>query len=108
MAELHFTDQSFDAEVLKSPMPVLVDCWAEWCGPCRVLGPIIGEIAKEMEGQHVKVGKLNVDENPTTAQQYQIMSIPTLLFFKGGQVVAQMIGVQPKEKIKEKLTSLMG
>lgn len=107
MAEIHFTDQSFDSEVLKAEVPVLVDCWAEWCGPCRVLGPVIEEIAKETEGQKVKVGKLNVDENPTTAQQYQIMSIPTLLFFKGGQVVAQMIGVQPKEKIKEKLTSLM-
>lgn len=107
MAELQFTDQNFVSEVLTSNVPVLVDCWAPWCGPCRVLGPIISDVAKEMEGQQVKVGKLNVDENTTTAQQYQIMGIPTLLFFKGGQVAAQMVGVQPKEKIKEKLTSLM-
>ena len=95
-------DQNFEKEVLKSDKLVLVDFWAPWCGPCRIMGPIIEELAQEI-GDKVIVGKLNVDENPITAQKYGIMSIPTLIIFKGGIIVDQIIGVQAKEVIKEKL-----
>ena len=96
-----FTDANFDAEVLKSDKPVFVDFWAPWCGPCRMMGPIVEELAKEMEGKNIKVGKLNVDENPNTAGQYNVMSIPTFLVLKGGQVVDQFVGGTQKEKLKE-------
>lgn len=99
--ELTLTDANFDAEVLKSDKPVFVDFWAPWCGPCRMMGPIVEELAKEMEGKNIKVGKLNVDENPNTAGQYNVMSIPTFLVFKGGQVVDQFVGGTQKEKLKE-------
>ena len=97
-----FTDQNFDAEVLKSDKPVLVDFWAPWCGPCQAMGPIIEELAKEFEGKTV-VGKLNVDENSKTAQEYAIMSIPALKIFKGGKVVQEFVGMQAKETLKEAL-----
>jgi thioredoxin 1 len=97
-----FTDQNFDAEVLKSDKPVLVDFWAPWCGPCQAMGPIIEELAKEFEGKAV-VGKLNVDENSKTAQEYAIMSIPALKIFKGGKVVQEFVGMQAKETLKEAL-----
>jgi len=100
-----FTDQNFQQEVLNSQKPVLVDFWAPWCGPCQMMGPIIEELAEELEGK-VVVGKLNVDENPQMAQKYGIMSIPTLLIFKDGQVVEQFVGVQPKEVLKQVLLSL--
>ena len=100
-----FTDQNFEEEVLNSQKPVLVDFWAPWCGPCQMMGPIIEELAEELEGK-VVVGKLNVDENPQMAQKYGIMSIPTLLVFKNGQVVEQFVGVQPKEVLKRVLLSL--
>ena len=100
-----FTDQNFEQEVLNSQKPVLVDFWAPWCGPCQMMGPIIEELAEELEGQ-VVVGKLNVDENPQMAQKYGIMGIPTLLVFKNGQVVEQFVGVQPKEVLKQALLSL--
>jgi thioredoxin 1 len=100
-----FTDQNFQQEVLNSQKPVLVDFWAPWCGPCQMMGPIIEELAEELEGK-VVVGKLNVDENPQMAQKYGIMSIPTLLVFKNGQVVEQFVGVQPKEVLKTSLTNL--
>lgn len=99
--ELTLTDANFDAEVLKSDKPVFVDFWAPWCGPCRMMGPIVEELAKEMEGKNIKVGKLNVDENPNTAGQYNVMSIPTFLVLKGGQVVDQFVGGTQKEKLKE-------
>lgn len=96
MAHLVFTDQNFEAEVLKSDKPVLVDMWAPWCMPCQMLGPVIEEIADEM-GEKVKIGKLNVDEAQETAMKYGIMSIPTVLLIKGGQVIETFVGVQPKE-----------
>ncbi|MDO8451786.1 MAG: thioredoxin [bacterium] len=102
MADIIITDQNFDQEVLKSDRPVLVDFWAVWCGPCQMQGPIVEEVAAALAGK-AKVGKLNVDENPGTAQKYSIMSIPTLLIFKGGQVVKQFIGVQSKETLLTEL-----
>ena len=99
-------DQNFEKEVLKSDKLVLVDFWAPWCGPCRIMGPIIEELAQEI-GDKVIVGKLNVDENPITAQKYGIMSIPTLIIFKGGIIVDQIIGVQAKEIIKERVEKLI-
>lgn len=103
MSELILTDQTFEAEVLKSTVPVLVDFWAPWCGPCRVQGPIIEELAKEMDATKFKIAKLNVDENSAIAQKFNIMSIPSLLVFKGGQVVDQFVGVQAKDKLKQVL-----
>jgi len=101
-----FTDQNFDQEVLKANKPVLVDFWAPWCGPCQMMGPIIEELAQELEGKAL-VGKLNVDENPITAQKYGVMSIPTLIIFKGGVIVDQIIGLQSKEIIKGKLENFV-
>ncbi|MBU1151290.1 thioredoxin [Patescibacteria group bacterium] len=102
MAEQSFNDDNFDEEVLKSKIPVLVDFYAEWCGPCKMMGPVIEEIAKEYEGKW-KVGKLNVDEAPQTAQKYQVQSIPTLLFIKDGEVVDKMMGFRPKDDIVAKM-----
>ncbi|RKY84534.1 thioredoxin [candidate division KSB1 bacterium] len=102
---IEFTDDNFDREVIKSDKPVLVDFWAEWCAPCRMISPIIEEIAKEYEGK-IKVGKLNVETYPDIASRYSIMSIPTLLIFKDGKVEDQIIGTVPKKKIKKKLESL--
>ncbi len=98
MAELTLSDTNFEAEVIKSEVPVLVDFWAPWCGPCQMMGPIIEELSEEYN--KAKVGKLNVDENQATAGKYQVMSIPTFLVFKGGEVVDQMTGGVPKEKLK--------
>jgi len=106
MADLIITDSNFQAEVTKSPMPVLVDFWAPWCGPCRAVGPIVEELATEFAGK-VKVGKLNVDENQDTAGQFGVMSIPTLLFFKDGKPVDSIVGVKSKEDIKRKMESLL-
>ena len=98
------TDENFRQEVLQSEKPVLVDFWAAWCGPCRVLGPVIEQLASELDGA-AKVGKLNVDENPATAQQFGIRSIPTVLFFDKGQRVDSIIGVVPKDTLRSKLAA---
>lgn len=100
------TDENFEAEVLKSDTPVVVDFWAPWCGPCRVLGPVIEELADDFKGQ-VKVGKLNVDDSPKTAQQFSIRSIPTVLFINDGKVVDGVVGALPKPALAEKFTALM-
>lgn len=97
------TDQTFEAEVLQAKTPVLVDFWAVWCGPCQVQGPIVEEVSAAM-GDKAKVVKINVDENPTHAQKFGIMSIPTLLIFKGGNVVKQFIGVTSKDVLVSELT----
>ncbi len=102
-----FTDADFEKEVLKSKGVVLVDFWAPWCGPCQILGPIVEELAKEYEDKG-KVGKLNVDENKKTASTYGVMSIPTLIIFKDGKVVEQLVGLQQKEVIKKKLDEALG
>ena len=99
------SDTTFEEEVEKSSLPVLLDCWAPWCGPCRMLAPTIDQIAEEKAGA-VKVAKLNVDENPQTATKFGIMSIPTMLIFKGGEVVDRLVGVQPKAAIEQKLDNL--
>ncbi|MDO8519782.1 MAG: thioredoxin [Deltaproteobacteria bacterium] len=99
------TDQNFDAEVLQSGTPALVDFWAVWCGPCRALAPIIDELAAENTGK-LNVFKLNVDENPDTAGRYGIRGIPTLLFFKGGEIVKQVVGVVPKVELQKTVNSL--
>lgn len=95
---LAFTDATFDQEVLKSDVPVLVDFWAEWCGPCRAIGPSIDALATEYAGK-AKIGKVDVDANGSTAMRYNVRSIPTLLVFKGGQVVQQLIGSAGKSDI---------
>lgn len=99
---MQFTDANFDVEVLKSEKPVLVDFWAVWCGPCQMMGPIVEELAEEVKDKY-KVGKLNVDENRETAAKYSVMSIPTLIIFKDGKAVKQLVGVQAKENLKEEL-----
>jgi thioredoxin 1 len=99
---LEFKDATFEEDVLKSETPVLVDFWAPWCGPCRMLAPTVDAISDEYEGK-VKVGKVNTDENPQIATKHQINSIPTLMIFKGGEVVERLVGAIPKEKITEKL-----
>ncbi len=100
---LELTDDSFDQDVLKSDVPVLVDFWAAWCGPCKMVGPIVEEIAKDYDGK-IKVGKVDVDNNRQTAMNFGIRSIPTILLFKGGDVVETVIGAAPKAQIVEKIS----
>ena len=104
--ELEFNDQNFDQEVLKSDKIVLVDFWAPWCGPCQMMGPVIADLSEEV-GDKAKIGKLNVDENGSTAVNYGIMSIPALKIFKDGKIVKEFIGVQPKEILKKYLEELI-
>ena len=104
--EIKFTDQNFEAEVEKSKAPVLVDFWAVWCGPCQMMGPVIEELAKKFDGK-IKIGKLNVDENPNTAQKYEVLGIPSLKFFKNGEVIDEITGLQPKEVIIEKINNII-
>ena len=99
---LTVTDQSFDGDVLNAPGVVLVDCWAPWCGPCRMVAPIMDQLAAESSGKYT-IAKLNVDENPRTSAKYQIQSIPTMLIFKNGQLIDRLIGAQPKPAIAAKL-----
>ncbi len=94
-----FSDANFDAEVLNSDKPVLVDFWAPWCGPCKMIGPVVEKLSTEL-APSVKIGKLNVDDNPNVAQEYGVMSIPTLLIFKGGKVVGTTMGFQPEPKLR--------
>ncbi|MBP3610063.1 MAG: thioredoxin [Lachnospiraceae bacterium] len=101
----HFTDDNFKQEALSSELPVLVDFYADWCGPCKMLAPVIETLATEYEGK-IKIGKLNVDEAPDTAQQYGVMSIPTLLYIKNGAVVNKTVGVSAKTEIEQVLNSL--
>lgn len=106
MADLTLTDQTFDAEVLKSDIPVLVDFWAVWCAPCRIVDPIVHELAEEYSGK-LKVGKLNVDENPEFSQNYHVMSIPTVMLFKNGHPVKSVIGAQSKENFKKAIEEVI-
>ncbi len=102
MAEIKLTDQNFEQEVLHADMPVLVDFWASWCGPCRMLAPVIAEIAEEYAGK-VKVGKVNVDEQPNLANRYGIASIPTVMLFKNGEVINTSLGYRPKNELETML-----
>lgn len=106
-ATLTFTESNFDSEVLKSSVPVLVDFWAEWCGPCRALAPAIDALATEFQGK-AKVGKLNVDEAQGLAVKYGVQSIPTVIVFKGGQVARKIVGLQPKTALADAMTAAMG
>jgi thioredoxin 1 len=103
---LTLTDSNFDTTVLQSGLPAIVDLWAEWCGPCRMVGPIIEEIAKEYEGRAI-VGKLDVDSNPNTTSRYGIRNIPTILFFKNGELVDKQVGAVPKNILVAKLEALL-
>ncbi len=100
------TDQNFEQEVIKSTQPVLVDLWAPWCGPCRIIGPVIDRLAEKYQGRF-KFCRLNVDENPKTAGSYRIMSIPTLMFFKDGKAVDTVIGAVPEAVLKAKIEKLV-
>jgi thioredoxin 1 len=103
---LQFTDANFDSEVIKSSQLSVVDFWAEWCGPCRAIGPVIDELSKEFSGK-VKVGKVNVDENPQVSTNFGITSIPAILFIKDGKVVDKLVGAQPKSNFVKKIEQHM-
>jgi len=100
------SDKTFNDEIISAPLPVLLDCWAPWCGPCRMVGPVIDQLAKEFAGK-VKFAKLNVDENPATSANYNIMSIPTMLLFNDGKMVNSLVGALPKAEIENHLRSLI-
>ena len=102
MSLIHLDEKNFKSEVLDSSLPVLVDFWAEWCGPCRMIAPIIDQVAKDLNGK-MKVGKVNVDEAGELAAEYNVLSIPTLVVFKGGKAVNQMVGVMSKDQLLAKL-----
>jgi len=104
---LELNNDNFDAEVIQSDVPVMVDFWATWCGPCRMIAPIVEELVGEYEGK-MKIAKLDVDSNQDVAMKFKIMSIPNVLFFKGGEVVDQIIGAVPKKQFTEKIDKLVG
>jgi thioredoxin 1 len=104
MKPIELTDANFKSEVLESAVPVLVDFWAVWCGPCKMVAPVVEEIAAEFDGK-LKVGKIDVDQNPETSMQFGIRSIPTIMIFRGGKVVEQIIGAVPKKNLLEKLSA---
>jgi len=106
MSNLILTDQNFSKEVLKSQNPVLVDFWAEWCMPCQMIAPTLQEIAEEFGGK-IKIGKLNIDENPLISTTFSVDAIPTLILFKNGKIIQRFIGVQPKEIIVEVINSIV-
>jgi thioredoxin len=107
MANVHeISDQSFEAEVLKSPVPVLIDFWAPWCAPCRAIAPVVEELAKEYQGR-IKVVKLNVDDNPNTPQRYGVRGIPNLILFQGGTVREQIVGAVPKKRLVDAITQVV-
>ena len=108
MALQQFTDQNFQKEVLESNKPVFVDFFAPWCGPCQQLGPIVEKLAQEYEGKDITIWKMNIDENMETPEKYGVMSIPALLFFKNGEVVEQLRGMQSEVALKEKMNVIMG
>ena len=103
---VEFSAGNFDQEVAQSPLPVLMDLWAAWCGPCRMIGPVVEELAGTYQGR-VKIGKLNVDDHPQVAAQFRVMNIPTLLLFKGGQEVDRIVGVVPKEELIRRLERVL-
>ena len=103
---VEFSQANFDEEVLKAQTPVLVDLWAAWCGPCRMIGPVVEELSDQYAGK-VKMGKLNVDDHPQVAAQYGIMNIPTLLLFKDGKEVDRIVGVVPKEELARRVESVL-
>ena len=100
-------DSDFDKTVLQSELPVLVDFWATWCGPCRMVAPVVEELAKEYDGQ-ITFAKLDVDQNPKTASRYSVMSIPTLIIFKDGEPVSHVVGFRPKDQLKKNLDEVLG
>ncbi|HXF82736.1 MAG TPA: thioredoxin [bacterium] len=104
---VHVTERDFEAQVIKSEVPVLVDFWAEWCGPCRMIAPIVEDLAAEYEGR-LKVVKVDVDQNNALAFRYGVMSIPTLGIFKGGQMVERLVGYMPKQELKKRIDPLVG
>ncbi len=106
MSLVHLTEENFDGEVMQSDIPMIVDFWATWCPPCKILAPVFEELAGEYEGK-MKFAKLDTDEVRAVAQKYSIMSIPTLIVFKGGKEVERMVGALPKESLKEKIDALL-
>lgn len=104
---IEITDANFEEKVINSDKPVIIDLWAEWCGPCRMVGPIVDEIGEEYKNQ-VVVGKLNVDNNPTTTAKFGVRNIPTILFLKNGEVVDKQVGAVPKSALVEKVEALIG
>lgn len=104
---VHLTDVNFEAEVLKSTLPTLVDFWAAWCGPCKMIAPIVDQLAKEHDGK-LKIAKVDVDQNPTLATRFGVMSIPTLILYKNGEPAERLVGYMPKEKLVDRLKPHLG